>query len=125
MKYLDKLLNPKWKIKRAAILRRDKRKCTVCGSKKDLQIHHTYYVEGREPWEYPNKSLITLCRDCHYKFHCEHEVKVKKEWHKKKLKRKKAVNLKIKKVKKLKPYESHEPRYRKKVNGEWQIIESN
>lgn len=122
MTYYDKLLDPKWKIKRAAILCRDKRKCTVCGSKKDLEVHHTFYVEGRQPWEYPNKSLITLCRDCHYHFHCEHEVQVKKEWRKKKLKKRKVVNLKSRKVKKLKPHESSEPRYRRRVDGVWITI---
>jgi hypothetical protein len=30
-----------------------------------LNVHHRYYVKGRRPWEYPNFSLVTLCRDCH------------------------------------------------------------
>lgn len=36
---------------------------------KGLHIHHTYYQEGLLPWEYPNKSLITLCWTCHEKRH--------------------------------------------------------
>lgn len=124
MTYIETLLNPKWKRKRAKILKRDGGKCTVCGSKKYLQVHHTYYVEGRKPWEYPNRSLLTLCRDCHYAFHCEHEVRVKKEWHKKKLKRlkPKVRPKKVKKAKNMNPYESKEVKHRRKINGEWVII---
>jgi len=32
-------------------------------------VHHTYYVKGRLPWEYPNHSLITLCINCHEIIH--------------------------------------------------------
>lgn len=34
-----------------------------------LNIHHTYYIEGRKPWEYDNEALVTLCEDCHKKRH--------------------------------------------------------
>lgn len=30
-----------------------------------LDVHHTYYVDGKLPWEYPDESLKTLCRSCH------------------------------------------------------------
>lgn len=36
---------------------------------KGLNIHHTYYIEGRKPWEYENEALVTLCEDCHKKRH--------------------------------------------------------
>ncbi len=39
-----------------------------------LNIHHKYYVQGREPWEYPNEALITLCEDCHHKRHQDKQV---------------------------------------------------
>jgi hypothetical protein len=35
----------------------------------DMHVHHTYYQEGLNPWEYPKKSLQTLCWDCHEKLH--------------------------------------------------------
>jgi hypothetical protein len=35
----------------------------------DLHVHHTYYQEGLEPWEYPKNSLQTLCWDCHENLH--------------------------------------------------------
>lgn len=35
----------------------------------DMHVHHTYYQEGLDPWEYPKKSLQSLCWDCHEKLH--------------------------------------------------------
>lgn len=34
-----------------------------------LHIHHKYYIKGRNPWEYENDALVTLCADCHQKRH--------------------------------------------------------
>jgi hypothetical protein len=74
MKYTDLLKDSRWLRKRTKILKRDNYKCTVCSGKIKLSVHHTIYIEGKMPWDYPNKLLITLCDSCHYKFHCEHEV---------------------------------------------------
>jgi hypothetical protein len=30
-----------------------------------LEVHHTYYERGRDPWDYPINSLVTLCYACH------------------------------------------------------------
>lgn len=35
----------------------------------NMHVHHTYYQEGLDPWEYPKESLQTLCWDCHEKLH--------------------------------------------------------
>lgn len=72
--YNPKLLNAKkWKRKRLRIIRRDNGQCTVCGSKEKLCVHHTYYYDdNRPPWDYSDESLITLCEDCHNKWHREH-----------------------------------------------------
>lgn len=35
----------------------------------DMHVHHTFYQEGLNPWEYPKESLQTLCWDCHGKLH--------------------------------------------------------
>ena len=81
--------------KRQIILARDNNTCTVCGSKKNLNVHHTFYYNNKRvaPWEYPNKSLITVCKDCHTKFHetCEVEYKTFVEKPKIKPKKKKQV----------------------------------
>jgi hypothetical protein len=29
-----------------------------------LEVHHCYY-DGKEPWDYEESSLVTLCRTCH------------------------------------------------------------
>src|SRR5689334_11684120 len=34
-----------------------------------LQVHHTYYVQNKRPWEYLDSALITLCPDCHKREH--------------------------------------------------------
>lgn len=34
-----------------------------------LNIHHKYYIYGKEPWEYDNEALVTLCTSCHQKRH--------------------------------------------------------
>lgn len=34
-----------------------------------LHIHHKYYIKDRNPWEYENEALVTLCADCHQKRH--------------------------------------------------------
>jgi hypothetical protein len=30
-----------------------------------LQVHHTEYLPGRKPWEYPPQLCETLCKGCH------------------------------------------------------------
>ena len=64
--YSDKLKHPKWQKKRLQILNRDRFSCRLCGDKETtLHIHHKYYEDGCDPWEYPNQALVTLCEHCH------------------------------------------------------------
>ena len=49
---------------------RDSFRCVKCASETNtLTVHHFYYVTGRMPWEYPNGSMATMCRNCHFKGH--------------------------------------------------------
>jgi len=75
MDYNKQLQNRKWGEKSIEIRKRDKSKCTKCFSKRNLQVHHTYYVGFKYllPWEYPNDSLITLCEKCHHKEHFDED----------------------------------------------------
>lgn len=78
--YEEKLSDPRWKMKREKILDRDGHKCQWCGRTDRLQVHHKYYMkypDGRfaEPWDYPDDKLITLCEDCHRKWHQKYPVK--------------------------------------------------
>lgn len=64
--YFNKLKDPRWQAKRLFIFERDKFECVSCGSKdKTLTVHHNYYEQNKNPWEYPDDSLMTLCEDCH------------------------------------------------------------
>ena len=71
--YLEILDDPRWEQKREEILKRDNHECQWCHKtttyKNPLQIHHKYYImhngKFRQPWDYPDKALITLCKNCH------------------------------------------------------------
>jgi hypothetical protein len=68
--YRQQLRKPEWKAKRRAIYHRDRRTCVRCG-KSGIRIHchHTYYLRGRKPWDYPANAFETLCDDCHVARH--------------------------------------------------------
>lgn len=64
--YSIKLRNPKWQRRKSEIMLRDNFKCQICGDMENtLNVHHIRYVKGREPWEYDDNELITLCEKCH------------------------------------------------------------
>lgn len=51
------------------VLDRDGHKCTDCGKKKGLIVHH---IDGSGSFETPNNdmdNLVTLCRSCHMRHH--------------------------------------------------------
>lgn len=65
-KYSDKLKDPRWQKKRLEILERDEWQCQSCyDSEHTLHVHHRRYIPDRDPWDYPNQLLITLCESCH------------------------------------------------------------
>src|SRR5579863_2580409 len=64
--YSEKLKDPRWQKKRLLIFERDNFTCQDCGStKKPLNVHHLRYVAGKNPWEYNDDDLETLCEECH------------------------------------------------------------
>jgi len=73
--YEVKLSTPQWAHRRNQIIQRDQNKCRNCGSQNQLQVHHKQYHYAnksgnfRNPWEYDDKYLITLCNRCHQKGH--------------------------------------------------------
>lgn len=68
--YSKKLRDPRWQKKRLDIMNRDEFTCRKCfDDKSTLNVHHSHYITGREPWDYPESLLITLCESCH-----EHET---------------------------------------------------
>lgn len=60
--YLAYLNSPEWRARRNEALKAAKYRCSQCGAKRDLQVHHrTYERLGREPLE----DLAVLCFTCH------------------------------------------------------------
>jgi 5-methylcytosine-specific restriction endonuclease McrA len=77
------LLDQRWKDKRKEILVRDNFMCLVCKSEKSLHVHHRQYHfsksqgQFKNPWEYSNNLLITLCEKCHKRGHNLYNVPIK------------------------------------------------
>ncbi len=66
MKYSEKFKDPRWQKKRLKILERDEFTCQSCfDNESTLHVHHKYYEYGKDPWDYNNEALVTLCEDCH------------------------------------------------------------
>jgi|SRR5690554_5054479 len=81
--YGGALFDPRWKAKRKEIIERDQHKCIICHSVNSLQVHHRQYHFSRtlnsfkNPWEYENHLMVTLCENCHQKGHRIYKVPVK------------------------------------------------
>ena len=67
-KFKIKYSGKNWNLLRDKILKRDV-KCRVCSSEENLHCHHSYYMPGRNIWEYPESSFMILCENCHTEFH--------------------------------------------------------
>ena len=37
--------------------------------KAGIQIHHTFYISGKMPWEYDINDMRVLCKKCHQRIH--------------------------------------------------------
>lgn len=62
-----------WQRKRLEIMQRDDFTCQFCGDKETtLNTHHILYLSSRNPWQYEDDCLITICEKCH-----EEEEKMK------------------------------------------------
>jgi len=66
MTYAEKLKDPRWQKRRLEILKRDDFACQIClDASTELHVHHVIYRAGRDPWEYPDEDLKTVCAPCH------------------------------------------------------------
>jgi len=74
--YKEDLKDFRWAKKRKQIFIRDNYTCQKCKATTNLQVHHKKYINGRRPWQYNEKYLITLCDSCHKKEHLP-EIKAK------------------------------------------------
>jgi hypothetical protein len=65
-KYSDKLKDPRWQKVRLKVFERDEWACQICFDKESqLKVHHKYYLQDKEPWDYPLNAFVTLCERCH------------------------------------------------------------
>ena len=68
--YYNRLLkDERWKEFRLKVLSERGNKCECCGGTDILQIHHTFYISGKMPWEYDIKDMRVLCKKCHQRIH--------------------------------------------------------
>jgi hypothetical protein len=66
MPLVEYLQTPEWRVLRNRALIRAGHSCTLCPSRKHLNVHHrTYERRGHELLE----DLIVLCRSCHQRHH--------------------------------------------------------
>lgn len=68
--YTEKLLDKRWQKRRLEIFERDEWICQCCfdndpSNNTTLHAHHRYYLRKKEPWEYDNDALMTVCDPCH------------------------------------------------------------
>ncbi len=77
MDYGKFMLTDYWKQVRQLVLDRDGHKCTKCGSKKVLQVHHLTYDHHFNEHKHL-KDLITLCKICHEDTHGLPHTKAKR-----------------------------------------------
>jgi len=59
----------KFSGKKYDILKRDEYKCQMCGSERQLIIHHLDETGNLDSPNNADNNLITLCRSCHAKLH--------------------------------------------------------
>lgn len=65
MEYSEKFKDPRWQKKRLHILDRDKFIYQWChDANTTLHVHHIMYL-NRDPWDYPDTMLVTLCKNYH------------------------------------------------------------
>lgn len=75
-KYLQLLKDERWIEKRKYIYQRDNYKCKICDlGNRILQVHHKIYISKLNPWEVPDKHLITVCVNCHSNIHKTKKIK--------------------------------------------------
>lgn len=67
--YRHLLKDKRWKEFRLKVMSERGNKCECCGGTDILQIHHTFYISGKMPWEYNIDDMRVLCKKCHQRIH--------------------------------------------------------
>src|SRR4030042_6805389 len=75
----EDLKEERWRLKRQKMVSKAMFKCSKCDSGGVLEVHHLYYIKGKRLWQYPDKALIVLCKDCHTKWHEKYHLEYREE----------------------------------------------
>lgn len=68
--FFAKYKHPNWQKKRLEVMSLSHFQCDNCGdADTTLNVHHKFYISGRDPWEYENHELQCLCEPCHQSIH--------------------------------------------------------
>ena len=67
--YKKQLKSKEWKNFRKKVFKIKGKKCEICGSTKQLNIHHPFYTKGKLAWQYNPSDMMVLCRYCHKEIH--------------------------------------------------------
>lgn len=67
--YKHLLKDKRWKEFRMKVMSERGNNCECCGGTHILQIHHTFYISGKMPWEYDINDMRVLCKKCHQRIH--------------------------------------------------------
>jgi len=57
----------KWRVARAEHLKVESH-CMICGLLRKLEVHHIVPWHVDESLRFIQSNLVTLCRECHYRF---------------------------------------------------------
>ena len=64
--------DPRWQKKRLERFELAGWKCCECSStKNELNLHHYWYENGRDVWDYPDACFVVLCDGCHESWHAK------------------------------------------------------
>lgn len=64
--YEEYLESNHWKFFKSEYYKSHEKKCAICGSREDVQLHHNNYENrGRETFN----DVVCLCKECHKKHH--------------------------------------------------------
>lgn len=67
--YSEQLKMPQWKEYRDRVFRKRGYRCELCGSDKNINVHHTFYDPKCYAWDYDIRDVRVLCAKCHEKHH--------------------------------------------------------
>ena len=74
--------DPRWRVVRLAVLKRDGYRCTNCNRPGRLEVHHNYPVHKFPKRDhFDPRHLRSICRTCHFAEHYLAKVlPARREW---------------------------------------------